>query len=143
MKKNILIIFLLIALSSCLSRVEKRGYAFDLSDFQLLQEGVTTKERAIKIMGSPTMVSDFDDSETWIYFAEDLKFLLFFQPEIISRNVMVLRFDEENNLKELRNIDLATEVKNLNFASNYTAVESHNVSLLKSFFSNVGAIKPQ
>ena len=94
-------------------------------------------------MGSPTMISDFDDSEAWIYYAEELKFLLFFQPEIISRNLVVLKFDEENNLRELKNIDLAAEVKNLDFVSNYTVVESHNVGLLKSFFSNVGAIKPQ
>lgn len=116
---------------------------FDLTDSKLLQEGVTTKERVIRIMGSPTLVSDLDDNEAWIYYAEEVKLFLFFLPEVTSRNILVLRFDEANNLKELKNVDLASEVKNLNFASNYTAVDGHKVGLLKSFFSNVGALKPQ
>jgi len=143
MKNFFFYIFLLIATSSCASRLDKHGYMFDLSDHQFLQEGVTTKERLLKIMGSPTVISDLDNDEAWIYYAEDVNHFLFFKPKIIARDVLVVRFDASSTVRELKKIDLSSEEKNLDFASNYTAVESHKVGAFKSFFSNVGQVKPQ
>jgi outer membrane protein assembly factor BamE (lipoprotein component of BamABCDE complex) len=143
MKKNFFYIFLLIALNACVSRLDKRGYIFDMSDYNLLQEGITSKERLLKIMGSPTLISDLDSDEAWIYYSEDLKRLLFFKPDIISRDVLVVRFNEVGTIRELNRIDLNDEEKQLQFAANFTNVESRKIGFLKSLFSNVGQIKSQ
>jgi len=143
MKKNFFYIFLLIALNACVSKVDKRGYMFDMSDHNLLQEGITSKERVLKIMGSPTLISDLDSDEAWIYYAEDLKRLLFFKPDVISRDVLVVRFNEAGTIRELSRIDLNDEEKKLQFAANFTNVESRKIGLLKSLFSNVGQVKSQ
>jgi outer membrane protein assembly factor BamE (lipoprotein component of BamABCDE complex) len=136
-------IFLLIALNACVSKLDKRGYMFDMSDHNLLQEGITSKERVLKIMGSPTLISDLDSDEAWIYYAEDLKRLLFFKPDIISRDVLVVRFNEAGTIRELNRIDLNDEEKQLQFAANFTNVESRKIGFLKSLFSNVGQVKSQ
>jgi len=143
MKKNFFYIFLLIALNACVSKLDKRGYMFDMSDHNLLQEGITSKERVLKIMGSPTLISDLDSDEAWIYYAEDLKRLLFFKPDVISRDVLVVRFNEVGTIRELSRIDLNDEEKKLQFAANFTNVESRKIGLLKSLFSNVGQVKSQ
>ena len=143
MKKNFFYIFLLIALNACVSKLDKRGYMFDMSDHNLLQEGITSKERVLKIMGSPTLISDLDSDEAWIYYAEDLKRLLFFKPDIISRDVLVVRFNEVGTIRELGRINLNDEEKKLQFAANFTNVESRKIGFLKSLFSNVGQIKSQ
>ncbi len=143
MKKNFFYIFLLIALNACVSKVDKRGYMFDMSDHNLLQEGITSKERVLKIMGSPTLISDLDSDEAWIYYTEDLKRLLFFKPDIISRDVLVVRFNEVGTIRELSRIDLNDEEKQLQFAANFTNVESRKIGFLKSLFSNVGQVKSQ
>jgi len=143
MKKNFFYIFLLIALNACVSKVDKRGYMFDMSDHNLLQEGITSKERVLKIMGSPTLISDLDSDEAWIYYAEDVKRLLFFKPDIISRDVLVVRFNEVGTIRELSRIDLNDEEKQLQFAANFTNVESRKIGFLKSLFSNVGQVKSQ
>jgi len=143
MKKNFFYIFLLIALNACVSKVDKRGYMFDMSDHNLLQEGITSKERVLKIMGSPTLISDLDSDEAWIYYAEDLKRLLFFKPDVISRDVLVVRFNEAGTIRELSRIDLNDEEKQLQFAANFTNVESRKIGFLKSLFSNVGQVKSQ
>jgi outer membrane protein assembly factor BamE (lipoprotein component of BamABCDE complex) len=143
MKKNFFYIFLLIALNACVSKVDKRGYMFDMSDHNLLQEGITSKERVLKIMGSPTLISDLDSDEAWIYYTEDLKRLLFFKPDIISRDVLVVRFNEVGTIRELSRIDLNDEEKQLQFAANFTSVESRKIGFLKSLFSNVGQVKSQ
>ncbi len=144
MKKLILSLLLISSLSSCISRVEKHGYAFDLlSDQDLLQEGVVAKDKVLSVMGSPTLVSDLDDDEAWIYYSEDVKKVLFFKPDVIVRNLVVVRFDNKNIIKKLQSFNLADGDHKLVFVSNYTAVEGHKAGFFKDIFSNVGQIKPQ
>ncbi len=142
MKIFLLSIFLLLVASSCVSRVDKHGFMFEFSDHEMLQEGVTTRERVLKMMGSPTLISDLDQDEVWIYFSEDLKRFLFFKPKIIERNVLVIRF-KADTIKELKKLTLKDEAQKLDFVSDYTVVNGHKAGFLKSIFSNVGQIKPQ
>lgn len=132
----------LLVLGSCVSRVEKHGYMFDLTDYNLVRSGVTNKDRVAGIMGSPTLVSNHGGDDVWIYYAEDVKHFLFFQPTIVGRKVLTLSFDQNNIVRELETIDLTNEDVDLKFAENKTQVNDHQRGLLKSFFSNVGQVKP-
>ncbi len=143
MSKNFFVIIILALLSSCISRLEKHGYMFDLSDHEKLQEGVTSKERVLKIMGSPTLVSELGDDETWIYYSENIEHFLFFKPNTEEREVLILSFNDGGVIYDLRKINLNDENKNLNFATNYTKIDDHEAHLFKSFVGNVGQIKPQ
>jgi len=141
--KNALVYLLaLSALTSCLSRVDKHGYMFDLADHHLLQSGITTKDRVLNIMGSPTVIADLNDDETWIYYAEDVKQMLFFKPDVVTRNIIAIKFDNSQTIKELTNHDISQESK-LDFASNYTKVNSVKHGFFKSLFSNIGQVRPQ
>jgi len=135
-------ILLLIATASCSPRLDKHGFMFEFSSHDMLQEGITTKERVLKMMGSPTLISDLDQEDVWIYFSEDLKGFLFFKPKVVERNILVIRF-KSDTIKELKKITLNNEEKNLQFTADYTVVDSHKVGFFKSIFSNVGQIKPQ
>ena len=141
-KKIFFLLLIFISFSAC-SRIEKRGYAFEYSDHNFLQEGVTDKEMAFQIMGSPTLVSYFDQDEVWIYYAEDIRDLLFLNPKAVKREILVVKFDENDLIKNLQKISLDHERKSFNFASDFTAVDDHKTSLIKSFFSNVGQVRPQ
>jgi outer membrane protein assembly factor BamE (lipoprotein component of BamABCDE complex) len=140
---SFLYIFLIFLSSACVSRVERHGFVFDFSDHEMLQEGITGKERVLKMMGSPSFVSDLDYDEAWIYYSQELKHFLFFKPKTVSREILVVRFDEKNLVKNLQKISLSDEERNLSFSTKQTTVEGHQVGLIKSFFSNVGQIKPQ
>lgn len=140
-KKNFICLLLLIALASCISRTNKHGYMFDLSDHDQLKEEITTKDVVLRIMGSPTLVADFSDEETWIYFAEDVKSLLFFKPTIVSRTIISIKFNN-NTIKELQRFDLSNQ-SDLKFAINYTEVKSNKIGFFKSILSNIGQVKPQ
>lgn len=115
---------------------------FELSDYQLVENGITSKERVIKLLGSPTILASFDDDEVWIYYSENVRHFLFFTPKIVDRKILTLRF-KNDVVSELRNIDLGQESDGMNFATNYTEVNDHDSGLIKSFFGNVGQVKPQ
>ncbi len=143
MKKFIHLTLILTCLSSCISNYEKRGYEFDLSDHHLLQENVTSKESVMRIMGSPTIISELDGQENWIYYSENVKSFLFFIPKITSRTIFLIKFDDSNTIKSLQKFDLASENEKLKFISKYTEVAGHKTGFFKSIFSNIGQVKPQ
>lgn len=130
-------------LTSCLSHTEKRGYIFDFSDHEFVQEGITSKERLLRMMGSPTIISDFDQDEAWIYFSEDLNKVLFFKPDIVSRTILVIRFNQFDTVKKLEKIDLSAEEKTSEFYSGFTEVKSQKEGFFKSIFGNIGKISAQ
>ncbi len=142
-KKIFFHIFLLITLQSCISRVEKHGYMFELADRHLIEEGITTRDRVMRIMGSPSLLFDFNSEEVWIYYSENVRNLLFFKPKILSRDVVTISFDERNNVKNIEEFKLSDEEKSLNFFSKHTLVENHKTGFFKSIFSNIGQVKPQ
>jgi outer membrane protein assembly factor BamE (lipoprotein component of BamABCDE complex) len=140
MKKLIIIAIVLLNLSSCLSRVEKKGYMFDLSDVHLLTEGVTSKEETLRYMGSPTLISYLDE-EVWFYFAEERKHLLFFKPETVSRDILLVKFDNSTTIKELQRLSLNDENKKIDFSQKFTEVGEHETGFFKGIFGNIGQVK--
>ncbi len=141
-KAVFMVIFLNIALSACVSRVEKQGYMFELADHHLLQEEIITKDKVLRIMGSPSLISDLNDEETWIYYAQDVKKFLFFKPDVINREIISFSFDKNEVLSNLQKFSLNDQQK-LSFSSNYTKVNSNKIGIFKSIFSNVGQVRPQ
>jgi len=141
MKKILCNVFVILSLTSCINNSERHGYVFELADHQLVQEGVTSKERVLKIMGSPTVISNLDSDETWIYYSEDLERILFFLPDIKERTILTLKFDKSETVRSIEKFDLSNEDKNLQFTSQYTEVSSNKIGFFKSIFSNVGQVK--
>ncbi len=133
---------LLFFIAACVTRIEKKGYVFEASDFELLQEGFSSQEQVLQLMGSPSFIDDFGEDESWVYFSEKIENFLFFKPKVLDRNVLVLRF-RKNLLLKIEKIDHTNEVANLHFVDFYTEVKSEKVGFFKGLFSNVGQVKSQ
>lgn len=143
MKKLLCYIFFIIAASSCSSRVENFGYIVDDADYAALQEGVSDKNRVLMIMGSPTLVTDLSIDESWIYYSEKTDRFLFFKPSIIERDIILMKFDDDNIIKKLEKFSLANADDKLKFSQNKTNVKSHKTGFFKSIFGNIGQISAQ
>ena len=79
-----LLIILILLTSSCISNIDKHGYMFDLLDTIPVEEGVTTKNKILRDLGSPTHISYLDDEEVWLYYSERTNRVLFFKPKILT-----------------------------------------------------------
>ncbi len=135
-------VILLFFIAACATRIEKRGYVFEASDFDLLQEGFSSQEQVLQLMGSPSFVDDFGEDESWVYFSEKIENFLFFKPKVLNRNVLVLRF-RKNLLLKIEKVDHTKEIASLDFVDSYTLVKSERIGFFKSLFSNVGQVKSQ
>jgi len=129
----------LTAITSC-SQIEKKGYSFELSDYQLLQEKINNKNDVINFMGYPSFVSESDQKELWVYYSEDIKKILFFKPEILDRTIVTISFDNKNLISKIKNYGLKDQTPII-FNQNYTAVTSSTKSWWLQIFGNIGQFK--
>ena len=139
MFKKIFIIICLILTTSCLSRVEKRGYSFELSDHHLVKKGISNKETVVRLMGSPTFTSEIDNEELWIYYSEEVRKLLFLKPKIKKRKIITISFDKTNIANQIQHYSL-DDGKNLSFSSKHTEVKAINEGFWSDIFGNIGQI---
>lgn len=132
---------MLFFLSSCLARVEKSGFMFDVYETSNISKNITSKQTIITNMGNPTIKSDLDGEETWIYLAEEIKHFLFFKPKVVSREILAMRFDEDSIVSDVWRLDLNSENEKIKFNQKQTEVESHKTNSIKAFFENIGQVR--
>ncbi len=136
MKNKIILLTILLLLTSCLSRIENKGYSFDLTEYKV-KNGLSSKGEILKNMGSPTFISYIDDEIFWIYFEEKIKKILFFKPKILNRHILLIKFDNNNIVSRLNQYSLDSQ-KNIIFNKSRTILDSNNKSSLLEMFYNLG-----
>lgn len=137
----ILAIKFLLILSSCSSKIDNQGYIFDNLDFSSVQKNVTSKNTILQIYGSPSFYSDVSDKEYWFYYANQIKKFLFFKPEILTQDILIVSFDENDTVDFVKILNIKDSDKSFYFNINKTEVKSHEKGFFKSIFENVGTIK--
>ncbi len=100
----------------------------------------TSKEEVKEILGAPSVVVSFD-SNTWIYMSSDVKRVAFFAPEEVNRDVLTLKFDEKDNIKEIKRLSKA-DGKDIKPVSDYTPSYGQNMGFFRKYFGGVGQYNP-
>lgn len=59
-----------------------------------------SKNQVKSILGSPSSVVSLDKN-TWIYMSSDIERIAFLAPKEVSRDVLTIKFDEENNVIDI------------------------------------------
>ncbi len=134
------LIILSLAFFAACNPIEKRGYSFELSDHKFLKEDVHNKKDVLLLMGHPSFVSDVNQKELWVYYSEDVKKVLFFKPDILSRKIVTVSFNDKDVVKRIENYDLQDQ-NSVEFNKNYTAVASPKKSWWSEIFGNIGQVK--
>jgi len=141
-KKSLFFIILILLLNtSCLSRVENRGYSFELKDYRI-KKGLTNKGLVIKNIGSPSFISYIENEIYWVYFEEKVRKLLFFKPKILDREIMIIQFDNDNIVNYLQKYNLKDQQQIL-FNKNRTKnTYGKKGNFLSEIFNNIGSVSP-
>jgi len=138
MTKTLIAIFFVFFATSC-NHIQKRGYSFELSDYELVKDGISNKETVLELMGSPTFLSAIGDKELWVYFSEDVRKFLFFKPKTLRRKIMTVSFDDTGIIDDISDYDLNDD-NAMHFVSDYTEVKSHKQGFWSRIFGNIGSV---
>jgi len=88
------------ALAGCTVSEDQRGHLPDPDQLAEIKPGTTTKEQVVKILGSPSSVSAFND-DTWYYISRKTKQVAFLSPTVLDQQVYIVDFDDRGVVKDL------------------------------------------
>ncbi|MBR2300137.1 MAG: outer membrane protein assembly factor BamE [Alphaproteobacteria bacterium] len=134
-------VFTALFLSACSSDVflVHNGNMPSDDKISMVQTG-QTKEEVADILGSPSAVSSINENE-WIYMSSTLKKVAFFEPKILERDVLTIRFGKNGKVQEISKLD-EKNGKNISVDEEETASEGHNPGFFKKYFGGVGQYMP-
>ena len=101
-----------------------------------LKVNVTSSSSARLKLGEPALVLG-NREPIFIYASQMTSRVLFFEPKVVSRNVLVLYFNKNKKLKELKRFNLE-DGKSFSLNTDVTSLNSEQKSLIAKLFSNVG-----
>jgi len=103
------IAFLALLLGACSVPVDPRGNLPTEAQLSQIKAGVTDKASVTRILGSPSTVAAFD-TDTWYYVSQKTKEVAFFKPEVLDQEVLIIDFDKNGVVSEIRHRGLEDRV---------------------------------
>ena len=123
-------------LGACTGIKSNNGYMPVKDNIDRLKVNVTTTSSAKNILGEPALILG-NREPIFVYSAQITDRVLFFEPKVISRDVLLLYFNRKKKLKKLDTFDL-NDGKYVDLSAEVTNLKDKEKSLLSSIFSNVG-----
>jgi outer membrane protein assembly factor BamE (lipoprotein component of BamABCDE complex) len=130
------VVLLGIMLTGCSVNEDQRGNLPDPDKLAQIQPGTTSKEQAIKILGSPSSASTFDD-DVWYYISRKTKQIAFFSPTVLDQQVYIIDFDDKGIVKDVGHKTLA-DGEQISPAPGATPSPGRELSFMEQLIGNVG-----
>ena len=135
-QKIILLVLACFFLNACSGIKANNGYMPVQDSVDKLKVNKTSLSFAKSTLGEPALILA-NQEPILIYSSQVTNRILFFEPKVISRDVLVLYFDKKKKLKKLEKFNLK-DGKSLKMNPDTTTLNAEQRSLIATLFSNVG-----
>ena len=135
-KKIIALIVACVLISACSGIKRNNGYLPVQDSVDRLKVNVTSLSSVKSKLGEPALILGKKEP-IFIYSSQVTNRVLFFEPKVISRDVLVLYFNNKKKLRKLKKFSLK-DGKSFDLNTDATDLNSEERSLIASLFSNVG-----
>ena len=135
-QKIILLVLACFFLNTCAGIKANNGYMPVQDSVDQLKVNKTSLSFAKSRLGEPALILG-NQEPILIYSSQVTNRILFFEPKVISRDVLVLYFNKKNKLKKLEKFNLK-DGKSFQMNTDTTTLNAEQRSLIATLFSNVG-----
>lgn len=138
MKRKSLLVFLAtasLALAGCVADINARGNLPPDDKLAQVTPGLD-RDQVIQILGSPSTMATFTD-HAWYYIGQRTEDYAFYQPKVIERQVVVVRFDDNGLVSEVKRLD-KDDGKSIEMVDRTTPTVGRDLSLMQQIFGNLG-----
>ena len=125
-----------ILVAGCQERIDVRGNLPNPDLLQDIEVGYITKNEVADLLGTPSSIAPFS-SNIWYYISERTKTVAFFEPEILERKVIVVRFDQKGVARELKSYGIE-DARRIQMVERTTPTAGRELTILKQLFGNIG-----
>jgi outer membrane protein assembly factor BamE (lipoprotein component of BamABCDE complex) len=125
-----------LAVAACTPTVANRGNLVEADRLALVQVG-SSKDEVFQTLGSPTMISTFDDN-TWYYMGQRTEQTAFFSPEIMDRQIVVVHFDDKDKVTSIDKRGRDQTIASVDTVERATPSSGRELTFLEQLVGNVG-----
>jgi len=126
---------MLLIMASCVTTVT-HGHLKEDEALANIKVGATTKDEALKALGSPSSESSFGPT-TWYYVSSIKQTRSLFAPEITDQHVIEIAFDAGGIVSSIKQYALK-DSQDIQIASRTTPSEGQQLGFFEQIFSNLG-----
>jgi outer membrane protein assembly factor BamE (lipoprotein component of BamABCDE complex) len=130
------VLLMAILLAGCTVSEDQRGHLPDPDKLAEIHPGSTTKEQVVRILGSPSSASTFDDN-VWYYISRRVKQVAFFSPTVTDQQVYIVTFNDKGIVKDLGHKTLA-DATPITPAPGATPAPGRELSFIEQLIGNIG-----
>lgn len=127
---------IVLAASACDPRSATRGSIPTEERISLVIPGVHGREDVRNAMGSPSVISTFDDN-TWYYIGRRTEQYAFFKRKTIEQQVLVVRYGVDGRVEKISRLD-SSDGREVDLVERETPSAGRKLGLLEQLFGNIG-----
>ena len=135
-QKIILSVLVCFFLNTCSGIKANNGYMPVQDSVDQLKVNKTSLSFAKSRLGEPALILG-NQEPIFIYSSQVTNRILFFEPKVISRDVLVLYFNKKKKLKKVEKFNLK-DGKSFQMNKDTTDLSADQRSLIATLFSNIG-----
>ena len=135
-QKIILLVSAYFFLNTCSGIKNNNGYMPVQDSVDQLKVNKTSLSFAKSRLGEPALILG-NQEPIFVYSSQVTNRILFFEPKVISRDVLVLYFNKKKKLKKFEKFNLK-DGKSFQINANTTDLNENQRSLITTLFSNIG-----
>lgn len=125
-----------LTVSACSPVVATRGNLTDPELVNQVKPGVSRREDVAALLGTPTSIGTFDENR-WYYIGQRTEQTAFFQPEVAERRVVIVSFDDQGTVGEVKELD-KTSGQQIEMVDRATPTAGRELGFLEQIVGNVG-----
>jgi outer membrane protein assembly factor BamE (lipoprotein component of BamABCDE complex) len=124
-------------LSGCLASVEQRGNLPNPDKIAEIHPGTTTREEVVKVLGTPSSVSVFNNDKSWYYISRRTAQTAFFDPNVIDQQVYIVNFDDQGVVRAVDH-KVLEDRREITPVARATPAPGRELSFLEQLIGNLG-----
>src|SRR6266436_4149437 len=124
------------AIAGCSPSIEQRGNLPAPDKIAEIRSGSTTKDEVVKILGTPSSVSVFND-KSWYYISRRTAQTAFFDPDVLDQQVYIVDFDNQGVVKAVDH-KILVDGREINPVARATPAPGRELSFLEQLIGNLG-----
>jgi outer membrane protein assembly factor BamE (lipoprotein component of BamABCDE complex) len=127
--------------AGCDPRHATRGSIPTESQISLVVPGVHGREDVRSVLGSPSVISTFDNN-TWYYIGRQTEQYAFFRRKTVEQQVLVVRYGGDGRVDRISRLD-KSDGREIDLVERETPSAGRKLGLLEQLFGNIGRFSGQ
>jgi len=123
-------------LSACSPTMNNHGNIPAQELVDSIRIGINNREQVSSILGTPSTIATFDQ-EAWYYVGARTSRIAFFEPELLERKILVVRFDKKGVVRQVERLD-KNSGRQIQVVDRKTPTRGKELTIFEQLIGNVG-----